>query len=380
MATFSNIISELNNNTTTLLNSSSNLSNASNIQASSLEQSAASLEQVTSSIQENAKSTATMLEISDALKSKTDEGNALANNTSGAMDAIVEKVNLINEAISIIDQIAFQTNILSLNAAVEAATAGEAGKGFAVVAGEVRNLASRSAEAANEIKSLVEVATSKAKEGKSVSAKMITGYQELIQQIDETKSIIDNVSQASTEQRDSIVQINNAISELDKMTQKNAAEANGLNSISSKVESLSNKIEDTIKKASFDTEYKKMVCDVNLASTVAGYKRDHIKFKAANFEKLNEHSQFSVVDCKSCRLGKWILSQEKEGKEYTKTKEWKELKDVHEKVHEDVQFYIDKNAVHTAQSELAPVALDIENDTLKVFDKLNQLLKMNCKM
>ncbi len=82
------------------------------------------------------------------------------------MDEINEQVNSINEAITVIDQIAFQTNILSLNAAVEAATAGEAGKGFAVVAQEVRNLAARSAEAAKEIKELVETATTKANSGK----------------------------------------------------------------------------------------------------------------------------------------------------------------------------------------------------------------------
>jgi methyl-accepting chemotaxis protein len=380
MATFSNIVDELHTDTHTLLTSSKNLSHSSNTQAASLEQSAAALEQVTSSIQENANSTQIMLKISDQLKAKTDQGNTLANNTSHAMDEIVEKVNLINESITVIDQIAFQTNILSLNAAVEAATAGEAGKGFAVVAGEVRNLANRSSDAANEIKALVEIAKQKANEGKTVTTSMINGYQELITQIDETKDIIDNVSTASKEQRDSIVQINDAIGELDKMTQKNAAEASGLNKISSRVEALSLKIEDTIRKATFDNEYKYMVCDVNLASTVASYKRDHIKFKAANFERLNEYSQFSVVDCKSCRLGKWIIEQEDNGEKFTKSNEWNALKDAHEKVHMDVQIYVDKNAQHIPQHQLVHSAVQIENDTLEVFDKLNQLLKINCKM
>jgi methyl-accepting chemotaxis protein len=88
------------------------------------------------------------------------------------MDEINSEVQAINEAISFIDQIAFQTNILSLNAAVEAATAGEAGKGFAVVAQEVRNLAGRSAEAANEIKRLVENAATKANQGKNISGEI----------------------------------------------------------------------------------------------------------------------------------------------------------------------------------------------------------------
>ncbi|RXJ93420.1 chemotaxis protein, partial [Arcobacter sp. CECT 8989] len=117
-----------------------------------------------------------MNQYTDDLNSSAKQGQNLAQKTTSAMEDITEQVTLINESISIIDQIAFQTNILSLNAAVEAATAGEAGKGFAVVAAEVRNLASRSAEAAKEIKDLVENATSKANEGKSISADMITGY------------------------------------------------------------------------------------------------------------------------------------------------------------------------------------------------------------
>src|SRR5690606_17581489 len=102
-------------------------------------------------------------------------GEKLANQTTTAMEEINTQVNLVNEAIGVIDNIAFQTNILSLNAAVEAATAGEAGKGFAVVAQEVRNLATRSAEAAKEIKEIVERATVKANEGKSIATNMIEG-------------------------------------------------------------------------------------------------------------------------------------------------------------------------------------------------------------
>lgn len=107
-----------------------------------------------------------MSKYAESLNGSALEGEKLASQTTKERDEINQEVSSINEAITIIDQIAFQTNILSLNAAVEAATAGEAGKGFAVVAQEVRNLANRSADAVNEIKNLVENATSKANNGK----------------------------------------------------------------------------------------------------------------------------------------------------------------------------------------------------------------------
>ena len=132
------------------------------------------------------------------------------------------QVNLVNDAISVIDQIAFQTNILSLNAAVEAATAGEAGKGFAVVAQEVRNLANRSAEAAKEIKDIVEGATLKANEGKNIASRMIEGYKGLNNSIEQTINLISDVEMSSKEQLLGIEQINDAVNQLDQQTQQNA--------------------------------------------------------------------------------------------------------------------------------------------------------------
>jgi len=193
-----------------------------NLAATSLEETSVALSEVTEQISNNSDDVIKMATYGNDVKSSVSQGQILANQTTTAMDEINNEVTSISEAITVIDQIAFQTNILSLNAAVEAATAGEAGKGFAVVAQEVRNLASRSAEAANEIKALVEKATSKANNGKKIADEMINGYTHLNESISKTLSLISKVEDSSKGQQKGIVQINDAINALDKQTQENA--------------------------------------------------------------------------------------------------------------------------------------------------------------
>ena len=204
---------------------------SSNEAAASLEETAAALEEITSNIRNNTENIAKMAKYSNEITKASSDGEKLANKTTLAMDEINTQVNLVNDAISVIDQIAFQTNILSLNAAVEAATAGEAGKGFAVVAQEVRNLASRSAEAAKEIKSIVEEATKKANEGKDIANEMIQGYKSLNDSINSTINLISDVEMSSKEQLSGIEQINDAVNQLDQQTQQNAAISTQTNDI-----------------------------------------------------------------------------------------------------------------------------------------------------
>ncbi|MCT7563966.1 cache domain-containing protein [Aliarcobacter butzleri] len=205
-----------------LLENVNKLNISSNEAAASLEETAAAIEEITSNIRNTTQNISKMATLSNQVTKSVTQGESLANTTTNAMDEINNQVNLINDAISVIDNIAFQTNILSLNAAVEAATAGEAGKGFAVVAQEVRNLASRSAEAAREIKSIVENATIKANEGKDISKNMIEGYVGLTKDIQQTITLIQDIEMSSKEQLVGIEQINDAVNQLDRQTQQNA--------------------------------------------------------------------------------------------------------------------------------------------------------------
>jgi len=239
---------DLNSGETLLSNSSvmnssmTNLTNSANQQASSLEETAAALEEITSLTRNNAQNSSKMAQLGQTVQASVKDGSELAGKTASSMDEINEKVTAIKDSINVIDQIAFQTNILSLNAAVEAATAGEAGKGFAVVAQEVRNLASRSAEAAREIKDLVDDANDKANQGKNISNDMRNGYQNLNKHIGETIDLISDVSQSSKEQLRGIEQINDSITSLDSRTQENASESSKVATLSVELSTMANTI------------------------------------------------------------------------------------------------------------------------------------------
>ncbi|MDX9960736.1 MAG: nitrate- and nitrite sensing domain-containing protein [Aliarcobacter sp.] len=234
-----------------LLKNVDELNRASNDAAARLEETAAAVEQISNNIVSSSQNISQMAQNANELTLSANEGEKLAVQTVSSMEDINAQVTAINEAISVIDQIAFQTNILSLNAAVEAATAGEAGRGFAVVAAEVRNLASRSAEAANEIKSLVENATAKSNQGKDIAALMINGYNKLNTNISNTLSLIKEVENASKEQKYGIEQISDAINTLDRQTQINANIASQTNEIAIETSNLASDVVDATTSKTF---------------------------------------------------------------------------------------------------------------------------------
>ena len=374
MAMIDNAGNELKSSTDVLASSSQNLSTASNDQAASLEETAASIEQITENIKSNNQNVLLMTQVSNELNDSAIQGNSLASKTSTAMDEINKKVINISEAIEIIDQIAFQTNILSLNAAVEAATAGEAGKGFAVVAQEVRNLASRSAQAASEIKVLVEDASSKSNAGKEISSQMIEGYEKLNEKISKTKDMIHNVSQASKEQESGMYQINDVVNSLDKTTQENASTASSIDSLSTDVSLLSQRLMNITSKAILDKDIRNQVSNLDLLQKLSTFKNEYINFKDNNFAKLNTFNSWEIEKYNESNLGKWIIQSELEKQEYTKNSYWSKLKISQEDLHKNLQEYINKNSENNSNNELKNIAKLIEKNTVELFDNLDCIL------
>ena len=308
LAIVMNTGNSLKDSTQTLSDTSLELKSSSSKQAASLEETAAALEEITATIQANTQSTIKMSKLAHELSISAQKGQELANQTAKSMDDINKEVSSINEAIEVIDQIAFQTNILSLNAAVEAATAGEAGKGFAVVAQEVRNLANRSAQAAKEIKDIVEKASEKANNGKSIATNMIDGYSELNNSISNTLVTIENVATASKEQESGILQINDAINSLDASTQKNAQVAEQISNMATSIAYTSNYLVTASSRTSFIKDSLDKVDNVDLVYDTALLKTNLLKKKDEVYSKLGDYKNFNVVDDNSIK--DWLNSND----------------------------------------------------------------------
>jgi methyl-accepting chemotaxis protein len=192
-------------------------------QASSLEETASSMEELTSTVRQNADNARQANTLAETASNVATRGGEVIAEVVDTMAQIHAASGKIAEIISVIDSIAFQTNILALNAAVEAARAGEQGRGFAVVAGEVRNLAHRSASAAKEIKTLIDDSSGKVKTGALLVQQAGVTMTEIVDSVRHVTNILGEISTASQEQSAGIEQVNQAITQMDDVTQQNAA-------------------------------------------------------------------------------------------------------------------------------------------------------------
>ena len=192
-------------------------------QASSLEETAASMEEMTATVQKNAENAQEATRLASTARDLASVGGTVVSRAVAAMAEINQASRKIADIIGVIDEIAFQTNLLALNAAVEAARAGEQGRGFAVVASEVRNLAQRSATAAKEIKGLIHDSADKVTEGSKLVDESGATLGEIVTAAKKVSDIVEEIASASMEQSSGIQQVNKAVSQMDQMTQQNAA-------------------------------------------------------------------------------------------------------------------------------------------------------------
>lgn len=199
------------------------LSSRTEQQAASLQQTAASMEELASTVRQNSDNAEQADRLAKSAAEVAQRGGAAVAVVAETMQEITTSSSKMSEIVSVIDGIAFQTNILALNAAVEAARAGEEGKGFAVVAGEVRSLAQRSAQAAREIKTLIDESLGKVQTGSTRVRDAAQIMNEVVQSVRGVTTIMDEISSASREQSEGITQINLAVTEMDGVVQQNAA-------------------------------------------------------------------------------------------------------------------------------------------------------------
>ncbi|HGY3149025.1 TPA: methyl-accepting chemotaxis protein [Morganella morganii] len=199
------------------------LSSRTEQQASSLEETAASMEELTATVRQNADNARQASHLALTASETAERGGKVVDDVVDTMRGIGNSSKKIADIISVIDGIAFQTNILALNAAVEAARAGEQGRGFAVVAGEVRNLAQRSAQAAREIKTLIEDSVGRVDTGAVLVERAGETMNEIVSAVTRVTDIMSEIASASDEQSRGIDQIGVAVTEMDKVTQQNAA-------------------------------------------------------------------------------------------------------------------------------------------------------------
>ncbi len=342
----------LDNKSHDLLDLVNNLHNSSLNQAQALEQTSTSLDEITQNVTKTSVQAKDMLEIANATREYSNNSIKLMDNTQKSMVEINDANKDISDAILLIDQISFQTNILSLNAAVEAATAGEAGKGFAVVAQEVRNLASRSAQAATDIKKLVEQATKKSNDGINYSQEMMSNFKELTSMIENNTNLVNDVAMSSQTQMQNISDINSRMKELDVSTHENADIAKQTKVVAQETQEVSSGMIKAVSLNKFNENVNFEINNFNFMQELNSLKIEFTKYKQLVLNQINNNANTIETNCEhKTNIEKFL--NENSSNDFSSKDDWdtfiqnKERLDlVLVKYGENIKQRIEKEALH----------------------------------
>ncbi len=375
-----------------------NLSVRTEEQSANLEGTASSMEEINTTVRQNADNAAQANQLAQTALAEAGKGGAVVEQAVEAMSAINTSSNQIADIVGVIDEIAFQTNLLALNASVEAARAGEQGRGFAVVASEVRNLASRSATAAKEIKGLIQDSVVKVNDGSRLVNESGQMLEKIVEGIKNVTNIVGEITAASQEQAAGVDEVNKAITQIDGITQKNTSLVEQAAAAS---ESLGHQAKDLRKLTHFFQTHKQNTksshvpangeqrsaqrpwAKNNTAAPASGAldfssaRSKHLSWKTrlrSFLDGKESMTEAEAVSHRDCDLGKWLYAGAY--KQFDEYEEMRELESIHAEMHSILRNIISQK--HKGEEKLAEKNFTkIEPLSKKIIALLTQIEKIS---
>ncbi|BBP47048.1 hypothetical protein THMIRHAS_24210 [Thiosulfatimonas sediminis] len=342
-------------------------------QAASLEETAASMEQMTSGVQQSADNAREASKLAKSSVTMAMRGADVMQDGITSMEEIRQSSQKIQNIIELIDSIAFQTNLLALNAAVEAARAGEHGRGFAVVAGEVRNLAQKSASAANDIRGLIDDTVGKISIGTAKIESAGESMKRMIDAIHEVSNFVEQIADSSSEQSEGIRQVNYAIASMDSNVQQNAAMVEETSATAEELERTAELLSQNVANFKLDTRQHYVSTTLDIGFDFEGAKRAHRSHRVLVRSLISDASttQFDkkMTDPNVCELGIWLNSVTQQ---YAHNRVFKALSEAHSEYHAYIgKIFANKEiGDHDAANHMADKIEGMVNNVIDLIGKL----------